>query len=230
MEDIKRQFQNLPNNNGYHFEIENTAKFNVIGNLSFSIKDNSIIINDKYHLKFVFNDDNPIPLIYELDNKIDKKYHQYPNGSLCLTLDFQIEKILKDDKSISNIIEKLLLPYLYRHSYLKEYNTTPWGEYSHHYLIACTEAFKDQIINKNELLDKFKKYKQKPNNIKGINTNIKNIINYQLLELFFKERLKNTKKKKKLNYCRVMKKTIKMNDKFKKEFEKWFKKKINDNK
>lgn len=123
-------------NNGYIF----------YGNLKLNHKYNDIILkNELYISMFVpFTFPNELPIVKDIEKKIDNKFHKNDNDVLCLACDTEMFLDLKsrEDVTISDFIEHFLLPYLYSYTYYKKYGKVPFGDRSHGFQ-GIVEFYKD---------------------------------------------------------------------------------------
>ena len=71
------------------------------------------------------------PKAYELAGKIDRFYHHYIDGSLCLGVPVAVKLKLLAHETLLGYIEYLLVPYLYAHSYFLQYGAMPFGDNKH---------------------------------------------------------------------------------------------------
>jgi len=96
------------------------------------------IISDDYKILIEFPEDYPekIPTAKELENKIswstkDVNNHINPDGTLCLETSLEIKRIFEKEKNIGCFFKKLLVPYLYRESFLRLYGVEPYPAREH---------------------------------------------------------------------------------------------------
>jgi len=105
------------------------------GNLCLNHKYNDIILNNELYISmFVpFTFPNELPIVKDIEKKIDNKFHKNANDVLCLACDTEIILDLKsrENATICDFIERYLLPYLYSYTYFKKYGKTPFGDRSH---------------------------------------------------------------------------------------------------
>ena len=88
------------------------------------------IINEKYFV--LINLSYPIPIVYDIGNKIKKNYsHKYPNSRLCLATNLEQLIFLLKYKKISLWIEKFVENYYISYEYYCRYGVYPFGEHSH---------------------------------------------------------------------------------------------------
>lgn len=116
-----------------HFQHSEDDLF-IIGKYKFrSNIENESPLQDIYNLKITFPNNYPFsyPTVYELDDKIPKDYHKHIDESLCLGTAVDLFLIYRKSKSISNFIENILNPYLYRFTYIQQHNKEPFSDRSH---------------------------------------------------------------------------------------------------
>ena len=126
--------------------------FCLVGNLSFKRIYNKITINDSYKIKIVIPKSYPndIPKVYSIDNKIPKTYHTNDDNSLCLELDIVIIEKMKYKINLNDFIEKFVIPFFYRYSYIDRYENDPWPDRPHG-LNGLIEYYEEKFSIKNDL-------------------------------------------------------------------------------
>lgn len=115
-----------------HFGIRD-GKMYLSGTLFFRGVYNNEVIEDCYEVDIQFPNDYPddLPIVWEVGGKIAKGYHHFSDETLCLGTLIEINKIFHAAPNINNFIESLLIPYLYRHSYLKKFKKAPFADSAH---------------------------------------------------------------------------------------------------
>ena len=90
-------------------------------------------IIDEYFLEIFIPIDyqQNLPKVFETDNKISKDYHKLTDDSFCLGCSFELKRILNLEPSVNSIINNLITPYLYSHSYYMKNGKMPFGELKH---------------------------------------------------------------------------------------------------
>lgn len=103
------------------------------GNLRFSAVYQTETIEDAYSITITFPENYPstYPSVEENDGKIAADYHKNPGGFLCLSTPVQTSLIFRKHPTIVEFIEILLIPYLYRHSYIRKHGQSPFPDYPH---------------------------------------------------------------------------------------------------
>lgn len=107
---------------------ENIYLFNI--NLNHEFKGKAIIESYKIEMR-VDKNFKYFPSFYELEKKIPLDYHHHDNTSLCLATNGEKSKFFSKNKSIKDILEQFLIPYLYNFTHLKLYGFLAWEGYSH---------------------------------------------------------------------------------------------------
>ncbi len=103
------------------------------GKLDFFAEFNGNQIEDSYNIKMIILETYPetIPTIKELDGKINKSFHQFANGDLCLGVRSELYLKFSENKTLLGFVDKLLIPYLYSYSMYLKTKILPAGERSH---------------------------------------------------------------------------------------------------
>lgn len=88
---------------------------------------------DKYQIELRIPPNFPlrVPLVFETGGRIPRSYHQLQDGSLCLGSDTRLRLLLTEGLSLVGFMERCVVPYLYRYSYLKTYGEAPFGDLAH---------------------------------------------------------------------------------------------------
>jgi len=90
-------------------------------------------IRDRYQIEFRIPPNFPrkVPLVFETGGRIPRSYHHLQEGSLCLGSETRLRLLLTEGLSLVGFIERCVVPYLYRYSYLKTYGEAPFGDLAH---------------------------------------------------------------------------------------------------
>jgi hypothetical protein len=128
--EIKSISEYYPNSLIYDKE-ENCLK----GDIGFHRQYKGRYVEDSYKIQIFFPRDYPElpPSVKEIEGKIprDSEHHVNPDDTLCLGPHIKILSIFKKEPTLFAFIDKLLIQYLFWHSYVKKYGTPPWPAYSH---------------------------------------------------------------------------------------------------
>lgn len=107
----------------------------VTGFLSFRCSYNDYMIEDGYRVEISSLEEYPnkVPVVRELNNRIPRlpDNHAYEDGTLCLATPLELHQSFFESPTLLDFIEKLLIPYLYGHTYWERKGVYPWGEASH---------------------------------------------------------------------------------------------------
>src|SRR5690348_6182087 len=78
-------------------------------------------IQDAYQIELRVSPDFPrsVPSVVETGGRIPRSYHHLQDGSLCLGSETRLRLLLADGLSLLRFVERCVIPYLYRYSYLK---------------------------------------------------------------------------------------------------------------
>jgi SEC-C motif-containing protein len=90
-------------------------------------------IRDRYQIELRIppNFSRKVPLVFETGGRIPRSYHQLQDGSLCLGSETRLRLLLTEGLSLVGFVERCVVPYLYRYSYLKTYGEAPFGDLAH---------------------------------------------------------------------------------------------------
>jgi hypothetical protein len=90
-------------------------------------------IRDRYQIELRIPPNFPrkVPLVFETGGRIPRSYHQLQDGSLCLGSETRLRLLLAGGLSLIGFVERCVVPYLYRYSYLKTYGEAPFGDLAH---------------------------------------------------------------------------------------------------
>ncbi len=127
------------------------------GKLEFYASFNNQEISDSYLIRIIFPNEYPnyLPEAYEIGNRIPENYHKNTDTSLCLGAPpDQIQKF-NVEPNILNYINNLVIPYLYRFSFIEKFGKAPFDDYSHGALGLLEYYFDYFDINSIPLLGKF---------------------------------------------------------------------------
>jgi ubiquitin-protein ligase len=105
----------------------------VSGQLRFSAAYEGITISDRYSIQLDIPENYPDkpPTVRETGRRIARDYHTQDDVTLCLETPQTLQAIYSQGKSLLTFVEKLVIPFLFRHSVLKRTGAAPWAERSH---------------------------------------------------------------------------------------------------
>lgn len=104
------------------------------GPLAFSaIGPDGVTIDDEYDVEIAVAPEFPvrIPKVRERGGRIAPDYHKLEGGLLCLGQSTALRLILHSSPTLLTFIERILIPYLYGHSYFLKHHKMPFGELDH---------------------------------------------------------------------------------------------------
>lgn len=138
--DLNLQITNLIN------KYPNLKYDSVQNKLSGSIE---VYSEDSYEID-IFLKDFPatVPTVYEIGERIPHKSdrHVYKNGALCFATPLTISYLMKNKIStITDFVEKLIIPYLKNNSYYELKGKYMFGEHSHDIKLATLESLQDLL-------------------------------------------------------------------------------------
>lgn len=115
-----------------HFKLGN-AGIKLSGNLTFCATFNNTVITDIYKVRILLLENYPKspPTCKELDNRIPREYHTNPDDTLCLGTELEVYRNFIKNRTIIGFIDKLLIPFLYRFSYIQKFNAEPFPDRAH---------------------------------------------------------------------------------------------------
>ena len=90
-------------------------------------------IKDDYEIEIFIPDDysKSIPYVKEIGGKIAVTFHHNPDGTLCLETPLAILEIFRQEETLLNFVDNLIVPYLYSYSYYQLKGQMPFGEWAH---------------------------------------------------------------------------------------------------
>jgi len=89
---------------------------------------------DSYEVEIILSPKYPqqLPRARETELKIpDNYHHNMPEGTLCLETPFTIHKIFRQNETLLNYVDNLLVPFLHGYSCYSRYGKAPSGEHAH---------------------------------------------------------------------------------------------------
>lgn len=90
-------------------------------------------VSDRYEVEIRIPERFPrrIPVVFETGGRIRISYHHLMDGSLCLGSETRLRLMLADGLSLVGFVERCVIPYLYRYSYLQMYGEAPFEDLEH---------------------------------------------------------------------------------------------------
>lgn len=90
-------------------------------------------ISDCYQIEFRIPETFPrkVPGVFETGGRIPLSYHHLQDGSLCLGSETRLRLMLSEGLSLVGFIDRCLIPYLYRFSYLETRGEAPSEDLEH---------------------------------------------------------------------------------------------------
>ena len=70
-----------------------------------------------------------LPKAYEVGGKIDKDYHQFEDGELCLGAPDALQITFLQNRTLLGFVENLLIPYLFDHTCYMKTGVMPIGDF-----------------------------------------------------------------------------------------------------
>jgi hypothetical protein len=90
-------------------------------------------VTDSYEISLRVPDAYPseLPVVHEIGGRIPTDFHKLQGNALCLGSPFRLWLLTKQDPSLLNFIERVVVPYLYAYSLHKASEAMPFGELRH---------------------------------------------------------------------------------------------------
>jgi hypothetical protein len=104
------------------------------GRLAFAAQiSGKVQISDCYQIEFRIPETFPrkIPTVFETGGRIPLSYHHLQGGSLCPGSETRLRLMLSEGLSLVGFVDRCLIPYLYRFSYLETYGEAPFEDLEH---------------------------------------------------------------------------------------------------
>lgn len=104
------------------------------GGLGFTARANERrSVTDSYEIKICVPDAYPdvIPVVHETGGRIPADFHKLEGNALCLGSPFRLWLLLKQNPSLLNFVERVVVPYLYAYSLHADGEALPFGELRH---------------------------------------------------------------------------------------------------
>ncbi|MCU1292660.1 MAG: uncharacterized protein JWP08_1510 [Bryobacterales bacterium] len=69
--------------------------------------------------------------VFELGHRIARDFHKLDDGSLCLGAPIAVRLTLVDEPTVNGLVDRLVVPYLYGHTFFLQTGLMPFGELAH---------------------------------------------------------------------------------------------------
>jgi hypothetical protein len=91
------------------------------------------VVEDSYCIELRIPPGFPtvIPAVLETGGRIPRTYHKLTDGSLCLAAPTELRLKLGPSSTLSDLIERFVVPYLFGYSYYERHGVIPYGELEH---------------------------------------------------------------------------------------------------
>lgn len=129
MDFIKNQFTALKKKYPYLYLLNEDQRFLIRGTIFIE----SDGVKDSYEIEISLSPKYPLQIPYakETGSKIPTDFHHYQDGYLCLEIPFRIWEIFRQEETLLNYVDSLLVPYLFSYTYFKNTGKLPFGERRH---------------------------------------------------------------------------------------------------
>jgi hypothetical protein len=90
-------------------------------------------VSDSYEINLRIPTAYPseLPVVHETGGRIPKDFHKLEGNALCLGSPFRLWLLTKQNPSLLNFIERVVVPYLYAYSLHEAGEAMPFGELRH---------------------------------------------------------------------------------------------------
>jgi len=90
-------------------------------------------VTDSYQISLRIPDAYPseLPVVHETGGRIPTDFHKLERNALCLGSPFRLWLLTKQNPSLLNFIERVVIPYLYAYSLHEVGEAMPFGELRH---------------------------------------------------------------------------------------------------
>ena len=90
-------------------------------------------VSDSYEINLRIPNAYPseLPVVHETGGRIPKDFHKLEGNALCLGSPFRLWLLTKQNPSLLNFIERVVVPYLYAYSLHEAGEAMPFGELRH---------------------------------------------------------------------------------------------------
>lgn len=109
------------------------GNFILQGRLEFFANENGHIVKDAFDIKILVPADYPNSLarVWEIGNRIPKRYHINPDSTLCIGTQIEVEYALSDNNSLIEFVEQILIKYLFGFAVWERTGKFLFGERKH---------------------------------------------------------------------------------------------------
>ena len=87
-----------------------------------------------YDIEIIIPNNYPksVPVTRSIDGKVPESFHTYPKDkTFCLGVPLAERMTFSENPTLMGYIKKLVIPYLFSYSYLKEHDELPYGDLDH---------------------------------------------------------------------------------------------------
>lgn len=90
-------------------------------------------VTDRYEISVHVPEVYPteLPVVHETNGRIPADFHKLQKNALCLGSPFRLWLLVKQNLSLLNFIERVVIPYLYAYSLYEAGEAMPFGELRH---------------------------------------------------------------------------------------------------
>jgi len=90
-------------------------------------------VTDSYEISLCVPDAYPseLPVVHETGGRIPTDFHKLEGNALCLGSPFRLWLLTKQNPSLLNFVERVVVPYLYAYSLHEAGEALPFGELKH---------------------------------------------------------------------------------------------------
>lgn len=128
MQAVREKFPDL------RLEKAGDGQFVVRGNLHFRVLHGDREVLDEYDVEISIQANYPddVPIVRETGGRIPEDFHTFPgNRVLCLGAPLIVKMEFADHRTLVDFIYKQVVPFLFSHSYNRQYGEMPYGELPH---------------------------------------------------------------------------------------------------
>lgn len=149
MDLIEKQFVALKKKYPYLYLLNEDQYFLIRGTIFIESDD----VKDNYEIEIRLTPKYPcqIPHTKEIGSKIPTDFHHHQDGHLCLEIPFKIWEIFRQEETLLNYVDNLLIPYLFSYTYFKNIGKLPFGE-RRHGTNGILDYYKDRFKTSNDLV------------------------------------------------------------------------------